>query len=253
MISQDDYRKQRAGEIEAKLDAVEEVRPGDWITTLGSGHNQCTAVTAELVERGLDREGNKVERPSACPYRNEVKACKHDPILRHHITCEVDEVFPRDCPLEPTNVNAWIVCDCLPDYVIEDAEAVGGSPPDHVPLLKFFETIKVDIRFLLDETRRLTALAEELKAEAARSEDLRSELENLVEEIGKESDAPSNYLALAIINAEGLLEKTATKYPPYGDCKSSLGCRCVITDGKSKAVSDAQTCEACARRAQAQE
>ena len=38
------------------------------------------------------------------------------------------------------------------------------------------------------------------------------------------------------------------RFPPYDDCESSLGCRCVIEDGKSKAVKDGNTCEACSKR-----
>lgn len=325
MISEDDYRKQKAEEIEAKLAAVEEVRPGDWITTIGSGHNQCTAVTAELIE-GYKYEdtGEEVASPSVCKYRNEVKHCKRHAILRSVTLCPEDDAFPRDCPLEPTGVWAFPVCDCLPDYVFDDITDE-SNVPDHVPLLKFFETIKVDVRFLLDEARRLMEERDRLLAlqrprdEISRlrsaAEEFRSELENLVEQVETEGSEylglalvnarsllekteaererlldlqgrlhavkvgaknriiqefrdkleflveqvemkveidATDYLALALVNARTLLEKTEPKSPPYGDCESSLGCRCVIADGKSKAVSDAHTCEACAIRDQSQ-
>lgn len=43
-------------------------------------------------------------------------------------------------------------------------------------------------------------------------------------------------------------EEEEKRLPPYEDCESELGCRCVVEDGKSKAVKDGQTCEACFKR-----
>lgn len=36
--------------------------------------------------------------------------------------------------------------------------------------------------------------------------------------------------------------------PPYKDCESESGCRCVIDGGKSKAVMDERTCEPCTKQ-----
>lgn len=145
--------------IEDRLNAVEEARPGDWISVVGSGHNLCTAITAELVEGLEDEDGNRIDKPEACPYRdNPIKytnprsvQCKRYPMLRVVRYCSDPEVFPCPCYLTPTKVSYRFIADCLPDYVLKDDPKI----PDHVPILKFLESIKPDVRDLIEEVKRL--------------------------------------------------------------------------------------------------
>lgn len=144
--------RERLQGIEERLDAIEEVRPGRWFTALGSGNNVCTSISAELIVGPyFDNDGNEVATPEVCPYKGEETwQCEAPPPLRSTY-CQIEK-FPRDCPLEPTRVDTAFVLDCLPDWILKDYP----STPEHGPLLKFFETIKLDVRFLIDTVKRLS-------------------------------------------------------------------------------------------------
>lgn len=153
-------KRGRVDEIEARLNAVEEVRPGEFGAVVGSGHNLCTAIVAELIEGRRDEDGELVEKPCSCRYRAdpelyEVKSavqCKRHPELRWVKRCADPERFPVECPLEPDKVSSMLVCDCLPDWILKDDPDI----PDHVPILKLLEKIKPDLRFLIGEVKKLT-------------------------------------------------------------------------------------------------
>ena len=146
------FIEQRIKEIEERLNEVERVRPGRWFTTLGSGNNVCTSISAEIIGPRLDGDGNKVDKPEACPYRLDNMNCGYYERPWQSFKCtDADKFSDGWCPLEPTRDDTCFVLDCLPEWILKDYP----STPEHGPLLKFFEMIKLDVRFLIDEVKKL--------------------------------------------------------------------------------------------------